>query len=140
MKSDVILINVIKFVTPFVLIFALYVQFHSKVSAGGGFQAGVIFACPFICYMYIYNLDMLKKILPYKLLLRLGALGVIIFSGVGFFNIIGGNNYLDYNQLLSNKIHGQILGIILIELGVGITVFSSMLIMLMLFSEKILNK
>lgn len=140
MKSDVILTNITKFVTPFVLIFALYIQFHSKVSPGGGFQAGVIFACPFICYMYIYNLDALKKIISYTLLLRLCALGIIIYSSVGFINIIGGHNYLDYNQLLSKKIHGQTLGISLVELGVGITVFASMLIMLMLFSEKKLKK
>jgi len=33
-----------KLLIPFILLFALYVQFHGDYGPGGGFQAGVIFA------------------------------------------------------------------------------------------------
>ena len=33
---------------PYILLFALYVQFHGDFGPGGGVQAGVIFAAGFI--------------------------------------------------------------------------------------------
>ena len=41
---------VTKLLIPVILLFGLYVQFHGDFSAGGGFQAGVIFAAGFILY------------------------------------------------------------------------------------------
>ena len=41
MKSDIILRVIAKLLMPFMLIFALYVQFHGDFGPGGGFQAGV---------------------------------------------------------------------------------------------------
>ena len=35
---------VTKLIIPYILLFALYVQFHGDFGPGGGFQAGVIFA------------------------------------------------------------------------------------------------
>ena len=37
-----------KILLPFILLFALYVQFHGDFGPGGGFQAGVIFAAGII--------------------------------------------------------------------------------------------
>ena len=44
MKDDLILRVVGKLMIPFILLFALYVQFHGDLGPGGGFQAGVIIA------------------------------------------------------------------------------------------------
>ena len=44
MSLDLILRVGTKLILPFVLLFALYVQFHGDFGPGGGFQAGVIMA------------------------------------------------------------------------------------------------
>ena len=41
---DLVLRVIAKLLIPFVLLFALYVQFHGDFGPGGGFQAGVIIA------------------------------------------------------------------------------------------------
>ena len=57
MNKHSILRVVSKFMIPFILLFALYVQFHGDFGPGGGFQAGVIFAAAFILYGLIYGED-----------------------------------------------------------------------------------
>ena len=42
--SDLLLRIGTKLILPFILLFALYVQFHGEYGPGGGFQAGVIAA------------------------------------------------------------------------------------------------
>jgi len=42
---------------PYILLFALYVQFHGDFGPGGGFQAGVIFAAGFILYGLIFGIE-----------------------------------------------------------------------------------
>ena len=37
-----------KLLMPFILLFALYVQFHGDFGPGGGFQAGVIFGAAYM--------------------------------------------------------------------------------------------
>ena len=56
MKHDLVLRVVAKLMIPFMLLFALYVQFHGDYGPGGGFQAGVIIAAAFIFYGIIFGL------------------------------------------------------------------------------------
>ena len=48
MRDDRILRIVAKLLIPFILLYALYVQFHGDYGPGGGFQAGVILGAGFI--------------------------------------------------------------------------------------------
>ena len=64
MEDNVILRIGAKILIPFILLFALYVQFHGDYGPGGGFQAGVIFAAGFILYALIFGLDTAKRVLP----------------------------------------------------------------------------
>ena len=52
----------------------------------------------------------------------MSGVGVLLYAGVGVISLFRGGNYLDYSVLSSDPVHGQHLGILLIELGVGITV------------------
>ena len=61
MEDNVILRIGAKILIPFILLFALYVQFHGDYGPGGGFQAGVIFAAAFILYARIFGLDTAKR-------------------------------------------------------------------------------
>jgi multicomponent Na+:H+ antiporter subunit B len=117
---------VTKILIPFILLFALYVQFHGDFGPGGGFQAGVIFGSAFILYALIFGLENAERVAPPAVVTRLVALGVMLFAGVGFLGILLGGNYLDYNVLAHEPAHGQHYGILLVELGVGITVAATM--------------
>jgi multicomponent Na+:H+ antiporter subunit B len=116
-----------KLIVPLILLFALYVQFHGDFGPGGGFQAGVIFSAGIILYSLTYGLHNARKIFP-PWLLRLGiSMGVLIYAGVGLASLFLGGNFLDYGALdHHDPVHGQHLGILLVELGVGITVASVM--------------
>ena len=127
MDDRVILRVGTKVLTPFILLFALYVQFHGDYGPGGGFQAGVIFAAAFVLYALVYGLGNAIRVLPPKVAYVCGALGVMIYAGVGFVTLALGANFLDYDVLAHNPVHGQEYGILVVELGVLITVFGSML-------------
>ena len=122
---------------PLILLFALYVQFHGDYGPGGGFQAGVIFGAGFILYALIYGMDQARRLMP-PWLLRIGvSLGVLIYAGVGLVGLLLGGNYLDYGVLDSHDpAHGQHLGILLVELGVGITVAAVMVAIFLAFAGR----
>lgn len=124
MKDDVVMRVVTKFLIPFILIFAFYVQFHGELSPGGGFQAGVLFASAFVLYVLVYGVDAAERIIPAGVL-RVGmAGGVLLYAAVGVLGMIFGGNFLDYGVLLEDPKNGQHLGIVVIEFGVGMTVAS----------------
>ena len=55
-------------------------------------------------------------------------MSVLLYGGGGVAGILLQGNYLDYNVLNPHDpSHGQHLGILLVEAGVGITVCSAML-------------
>ncbi len=127
MQHHPVLRVVAKLMLPMILLFALYVQFHGDFGPGGGFQAGVIFAAGFILYGLVFGADSVRRVVPFGLIRVLIASGVLIYAGVGLAGILLGGNYLDYGVLGSDPVHGQELGILLIELGVGVTVASVMI-------------
>ena len=126
-----------KILFPFLIIFALYVQFHGDYGPGGGFQAGVVVAAAFVFYALVNGLAKLKEIISEKLLECLVPLGVLIYSGVGVASWILGGNFLDYSLLdKSDPSHGQHMGVLIIELGVLITVAATMLLIFYSFSGR----
>lgn len=113
---------------PLIMLFALYVQFHGDFGPGGGFQAGVIFGAAVFLYALTFGLQTARQVIPEKLVHGLSAAGVLLYAGVGVVSILGGGNFLDYGALdHHDPVHGQHLGILLVELGVGITVTSVMI-------------
>jgi len=126
MSDRVILRIGAKVLIPFILIFALYVQFHGDFGPGGGFQAGVIFAAAFILYALVYGLENADRVLPPTVVYVCAAVGVMIYAGTGVLTLFLGGEFLDYNVLAHAPEHGQELGIMLVELGVVTTVFGVM--------------
>jgi multicomponent Na+:H+ antiporter subunit B len=126
MDDRVILRVGTKILIPFILLFALYVQFHGDYGPGGGFQAGVIFAAGFILYALVYGLGNAIRVLPPKAVYICGALGILIYIGVGYVTLALGGVFLEYNVLAHEPVHGQLYGILGVELGVLITVFGAM--------------
>jgi multicomponent Na+:H+ antiporter subunit B len=52
---------------------------------------------------------------------------VLLYAGVGVVSLMKGGTYLDYDVLRHDPVHGQHLGIMLIEFGVGVTVAAVMI-------------
>jgi len=127
MRHHLVLRVIAKLLIPLIMVFALYVQFHGDFGPGGGFQAGVIFAAGFILYGLIFGLDALREVVSPVLIRVLVAAGVLLFAGVGVAGMLLGGNYLDYDVLAQDPVHGQHLGILLIEFGVGTTVAAVMI-------------
>lgn len=116
-----------KVLIGFIMIFALYVQFHGDYGPGGGFQAGVIFSSAFVLYGLVYGLANLLKVLPPAVPYICAAVGVMIYSGMGFVTWALGGNFLEYGMLTpAHPVDGQHWGILSIELGVVTTVFGVM--------------
>ncbi|MDD2557733.1 MAG: Na(+)/H(+) antiporter subunit B [Desulfuromonadaceae bacterium] len=136
MGKHLVLRIVIKMFIPLILLFALYVQFHGDFGPGGGFQAGVIFASGFIFYTLMFGLDAAMRVVSPRTLSYIAALGVLTYGGVGITTLLMGGNFLDYNVLRPDPLQGQHLGIFLIELGVGTTVFSIMVLIFFAFSSR----
>lgn len=116
-----------KIIIPLVILFAFYVQFHGDFGPGGGFQAGVIAAAALILYALVYGLPKAFEVVSPKFLQLMASFGVLLYASVGLYSMYKGGQFLDYNKLAADPLAGQHYGIIIIELGVGITVFSVML-------------
>jgi multicomponent Na+:H+ antiporter subunit B len=137
MRLDIILRVVSKLFIPFIFIFALYVQFHGDYGPGGGFQAGVILAAGVVLYAIIYGLSAAQRAVPNTLVEFLMPLGVLIYAGVGDWSLFVGSNYLDYNNLLhGDAIHGQHWGVFLVEIGVLVTVASTLIAIFYAFAGR----
>ncbi len=136
MRRHFILRVTTKLLVPFILLFALYVQFHGDFGPGGGFQAGVIFGAGFILYALIYGVENARRVAPEPVVRVLIALGLILYLGVGYAGLLLGGNFLDYFVLAQEPANGQHLGIFLVELGVGITVSATMVTVFFTFAGR----
>jgi multicomponent Na+:H+ antiporter subunit B len=129
MSLDLILRVGTKLILPFILLFALYVQFHGDFGPGGGFQAGVITAGMVVLLAITFGLEAARRIAPQALVERMIPLGVLIYAGTGVAGLLMGRNYLD-------SAHGHELGIFLVEAGVLITVAGTMTALFYAFVER----
>jgi multicomponent Na+:H+ antiporter subunit B len=135
-RNYLVLRVVAKILIPFMLVFALYVQFHGDFGPGGGFQAGVIAAAAMILYAIIFGLPTARKVIPDWVVETMLAAGVLIYAGVGIAGLLLGGNYLDYFVLAHSPVHGQERGIFWVEAGVGITVSGVMLKIFYMFAGR----
>lgn len=135
MEHHLVLRVIAKIIIPLILVFALYVQFHGDYGPGGGFQAGVIFASAFILYGLLYGTTNVRKVVSPGFIRITAALGILLYVGVGIAGILLEGKFLDYNVLTDVAVVGQHTGILLIELGVGVTVASVMITMFYVFTH-----
>ena len=136
MRHYLVLRVIAKLVIPFMVLFALYVQFHGDFGPGGGFQAGVIIAAAMIFYAIVFGLPTARKVVPDWVAETMVALGVLVFAGVGVAGLLLGGNYLDYFVLAHDPVHGQHRGIFWVEAGVAITVSGVMLKVFYMFAGR----
>jgi len=137
MHEQYLIIRIVsKILLPFILLFALYVQFHGDYGPGGGFQAGVIFAAAIILYAMLFGLNTARKVINQSFIQFIAAVGVLLYGSVGIVSMLNGGKFFDYNVLANDPIAGQHLGILLIEWGVGCTVAAVMIILFFSFAGR----
>jgi len=105
---------------------------HGDFSPGGGFQGGVIFGSSLILLAISYDLKTLVRRIKEKVLGIYAALGVLIYVGIGAICMPMGGNFLDYSKLVplvpGDPHHIRALGMLGVEIGVGIAVTAAMAI------------
>ena len=132
---------VAKLLIPYIMLFALYVQFHGDFGPGGGFQAGVIFASTVVLYALVFGLNEAQRAIRPRVVEAMIPLGVLLYAGTGVVCILCGGNFLEYDVLEhhwggGHLPHGQHLGIFLVELGVGATVAAVMISIFFAFAGR----
>ena len=122
-NDDNIIINLIsKFVLPILMLFGFYIHSHGDYTPGGGFQAGVIFACALCLYCFI-NLDANKKRISNNFLTYIAILGFVFYTGTGIVGYFITGNFLDFTFLPFKQSNSR--GVFIIEFGIALVVFSS---------------
>ncbi|WP_304440011.1 MnhB domain-containing protein, partial [Oleiphilus sp. HI0061] len=81
----------------------------------------------FILYALVFGTPSSFEVVSPKFLQLMASFGVLLYASVGLYSMLKGGQFLDYNKIAADPIAGQHYGIIIIELGVGITVFAVML-------------
>lgn len=136
MRLDLVLRVGAKLILPFILLFALYVQFHGDYGPGGGFQAGVISAGMVILYAIIFGIRAAKRVAPPAVVEMMIPAGVLIFAGTGVASLLLGDKYLDYTSFHPDFLRAHEWGILIVELGVLVTVSGTMIAMFYAFTER----
>ena len=123
-QQSIIVKTVCRLLAPFIQLFGLYVIMHGHSSPGGGFQGGVILASSFILLAIAYGIDEVKRRFSFTALTTLTSAGVFLYAGIGVLCLLLGANFLDYGILPVAE--PRSIGMLGIEIGVGITVMAVM--------------
>ena len=120
-----------RILVPFIQLFALYVIAHGHYSPGGGFQGGVILGASIILIAISHDLRTAIERMSEKTVAILCAVGVLIYAGTGALCLLLGLNFLDYSALAPilqvDPITARSQGILIVEIGVGIAVMTTMI-------------
>ena len=91
--------------TPFILIFGLYVIMHGHITPGGGFQGGAVFASGIALLIVAFNSAKIQEKLKERHLAVIESSGALMFIGLAFAGIAV---TFFYNFLVGSPIFGQI--------------------------------
>lgn len=129
-QPDLIVESTVRLLIPIIQIFALYVIAHGHHSPGGGFQGGVIFGASFILLALACDLKAAQNWVAEKRILILACSGILIYSGIGVFCQLLGENFLDYQILHRilpvDPVMARYHSILGVEIGVAFTVTAIM--------------
>jgi len=139
MRLDLILRVMSKLLLPFMVVFALYVQFHADFGPGGGFQAGVIAAGAVILYSLVFGLPAALEAVPAWVPRLMVPLGALIYAGTGVAGWLLGGQYLQFSYFAAERAYGHHIGILVVEFGVLVTVVGAMLAIYYAIAERSLS-
>ena len=118
-------------IVPFIQVFSLYVIVHGHYGPGGGFQGGVGLAVSIMLLRMCLGKEISYHKFPPNLAIVLGCTGMLIFMLAGLLPLTTGGTFLDYGHLPIPGVSGaalRSLGILIVELGIGLTVFGTLVL------------
>ena len=131
--EDLIIKTAVRLMVPFAQLFGLYVIVHGHYSPGGGFQGGVILGAAFIMLALAFDVKTSQQYMTIWVNTVFNNLGAAIVVGVGALSAIFGGLFLDYSALDKlipmGPVEWRSFGIFLVEVGVGFTVMSIMVLL-----------
>jgi multicomponent Na+:H+ antiporter subunit B len=133
MQNNILAYYLTKYLIICAIPLLILIQFSGTNSVGGGFQAGCIAATIVIVVVTtnIFNTKLKKTPLASKLII-FNAIGVLIYYLCGVISLILQENFIDYSainyilQIFNLNCIGEKIGILLAEIGVLVTVNSSL--------------
>ena len=127
-KDSVIVEVVVRFMVPFIQIFAFYVIFHGHYSPGGGFQGGALLAGSVLLQRVVFGKQGSQSGFATRLGIPFGVIGILVYAGTGFLSQAGGGNFLQYDHLPFglSPVYLRNVGILLVEIGVAFAVMGTL--------------
>lgn len=125
-ESPIVLLGS-RLLSPYIMLFGLYVIFHGHYSPGGGFQGGTLLAASLLLIRISSGRSISNIQFSEYLSTPLAVIGVLIYFGTGLVAIFTGGYFLDYEQLPIPGLDPADLrywGILIIEVGIGIAVMA----------------
>lgn len=116
--------------SPFIALYGLYVIAHGHYGPGGGFAGGVLVAVGAILPRLTLDADLVHRIVPVALGPVAAAVGMLVLLVVGTLPLLLGGAFLDYAAVEVPGVAAsrlRYLGILVVEIGVGLAVFGAML-------------
>jgi multicomponent Na+:H+ antiporter subunit B len=117
--------------SPFIAMFGAYIIAHGHYGPGGGFAGGVFVAVGAILPRITLAEDVAYRFLPPSTGPLVGGVGMLLFLLAGGVPMLFGGAFLDYAAVeIAGVAASRIryLGIMVVEVAVGFTVFGAMLL------------
>jgi len=113
-------------VSPFILLFGMYIIAHGHYSPGGGFQGGTMLAASVILLRLVLGSEISQLQFNSTWGTPLGSLGVLIYFGTGLAAVLFGGTFLNYHflPLAQEASMKRSFGILIVEIGVGLAVMA----------------
>ncbi len=115
--------------SPFIFIFGLYVVAHGHYGPGGGFAGGVFLAVGAILPRLTLDEDLAYRLVPASMGPLTGGIGMLLFLACAIVPMFYGGAFLDYGAVEIAGMEAarvRYLGILVVEVGVGLAVFGAM--------------
>jgi multicomponent Na+:H+ antiporter subunit B len=126
-ESPIVLLGS-RLLSPYIMLFGIYVIFHGHYSPGGGFQGGTLLAASIILIRISGGTLISRLQIREFFTTPLAVIGVIVYFGTGIVSILFGSYFLDYEALpFPGGLDPAALryyGILVIEIGIGISVMA----------------
>ncbi len=117
--------------SPFIVMFGLYVIAHGHYGPGGGFAGGVFAAVGVVLPRLTLPEALSYRLVPPIVGTLAGAIGMLLFLVIAAVPILLGGAFLDYGAIELAGVgepRVRYLGILLVEIAVGIAVFGAMVL------------
>jgi multicomponent Na+:H+ antiporter subunit B len=131
MNSPIILLGS-RLLSPYIMLFGIYVIAFGHYSPGGGFQGGALLAASVLLIRVSGGRLVSRLQISEFTLTPMAAIGVIIYFVTGAVAVMMGGYFLDYEMLPFPGMEPAMIryyGILIIEVGIGLAVMAILIMM-----------